>query len=60
MKEGLVAIQKTLKVGDPREFDSFMGAVIDKKAFDRISSYVNHAKSSPNLTILAGGNCDER
>lgn len=60
MKEGLVAIQKTLKVGDPREFDSFMGAVIDKKAFDRISGYVNHAKSSPNLTVLAGGNCDER
>ncbi|KAK4306317.1 hypothetical protein Pmani_021868 [Petrolisthes manimaculis] len=59
VKDGLVSIQKTLKVGDPGEFDSFMGAVIDKKAFDRISSYVNHAKSSPNLTILAGGKCDE-
>lgn len=55
-----MAAQKELKVGDVQEFDSFMGAVIDDKAFKRISGYVDHAKSSPNLSILAGGKCDDR
>lgn len=59
MKEGLVEVQKTLKMGDVADFSNFMSAVIDKKAFDRISGYVNHAKSGPNTKIVAGGNCDE-
>lgn len=58
VKEGFIATQKQLKVGDVREFDSFTSAVIDEKAFNRISSYIDHAKSSPNLFIVAGGKCD--
>jgi len=30
------------------------------QAFDRIKGYLSHAKSSPNLTVIAGGNCDNR
>ncbi|MPC98584.1 Delta-1-pyrroline-5-carboxylate dehydrogenase, mitochondrial [Portunus trituberculatus] len=37
-----------------------MGAVIDAAAFKRISGYVQHAKTSPNLTVVAGGKCDDR
>ena len=59
MKEGLIEKHKTLKVGDVENFENFMSAVIDKKSFDRISGYINHAKQSPNTTIVAGGNCDE-
>ncbi|XP_047496039.1 delta-1-pyrroline-5-carboxylate dehydrogenase, mitochondrial-like [Penaeus chinensis] len=59
VKAGLLAAQKELKVGNVQEFDTFMGAVIDDKAFKRISGYVDHAKSSPNLSILAGGKCDD-
>ncbi|XP_063852762.1 delta-1-pyrroline-5-carboxylate dehydrogenase, mitochondrial-like [Scylla paramamosain] len=59
IKERMVTTLKTLKTGDPRQFDSFMGAVIDATAFKRISGYVQHAKTSPNLTILAGGKCDD-
>lgn len=32
-----------------------MGAVIDDKAFKRITSYIDHAKCSPDLEIIAGG-----
>ncbi|XP_006820462.1 delta-1-pyrroline-5-carboxylate dehydrogenase, mitochondrial-like [Saccoglossus kowalevskii] len=46
------------KNGD--DFSVFMSAVIDDKSFARIKGYIDHAKSSPNLTILAGGNCDDR
>lgn len=56
IKEGLIAERNKLKIGDPTESDAFMGAVIDARAYDRISGYINHAKK--NLTIVAGGKCD--
>jgi len=59
VKEGLVETQKTLKVGSPLEFDTFMSAVIDRKSFDRIQNYVEGAKAGSNTTILAGGVCDD-
>lgn len=46
-------------MGDPTDFSIFMGAVIDDKAFKRITSYIDHAKSSPNLEIIAGGEYDD-
>ena len=51
VKEGLVEVQKTLKMGDVSDFSNFMSAVIDKKAFDRISGYINDAKSGPDTKI---------
>ena len=59
VKEGLVETQKSLKVGPATEADSFMSAVIDRKAFDRISGYIEHAKASPNCSIVAGGGYDD-
>lgn len=58
IKEGLIREQQKLKVGDVNDFSTFMGAVIDEKAFIRIKSYIDHAKSSSNLEIVAGGKCD--
>lgn len=60
VKEGLLQARSKLKVGDVQEFDSFTSAVIDEKAFNRIKSYIEYAKSSPNLEILGGGNCDDK
>jgi len=59
IKEGLIETHKTIKMGPVTEFDSFMSAVIDKKSFDRISGYIEHAKHSPNCTIVAGGGYDD-
>merc|ERR1712001_107618 len=59
IKEGLVEIQKGLKIGAATDADSFTSAVIDKKSFDRVSGYIKHAKSSPNCSIVAGGGFDE-
>lgn len=59
IKEGLIKEQKKLKVGDVSKFDTFMGAVIDDKAFSRITSYIEHAKSSKDLEIIAGGEYDK-
>lgn len=49
-----------MKIGDVAEFDSFSSAVIDDKAFSRITGYIEHAKKSPNLEIIGGGQYDKR
>jgi 1-pyrroline-5-carboxylate dehydrogenase len=59
IKEGLIEIQKGLKIGSATDADSFTSAVIDKKSFDRVSGYIKHAKSSPNCSIVAGGGFDD-
>uniref|UniRef100_A0A672ZE51 Multifunctional fusion protein n=1 Tax=Sphaeramia orbicularis TaxID=375764 RepID=A0A672ZE51_9TELE len=61
IKEGLLSVHKNIKVGDPVEdFGTFFSAVIDDKSFGRIKKWLDHAKSSPNLKIIAGGNCDDK
>lgn len=60
IKEGLLELRNKLKIGDVAEFDSFASAVIDDKAFSRISGYIEHAKKSPNLEIIGGGQYDNR
>lgn len=60
VKEGLLAKRSQLKIGDPTDPKSFTSAVIDDKAFKRIKSYIEHAKSSPNLEVIGGGKCDDR
>lgn len=59
IKAGLIETQATLKIDDPTNFKSFASAVIDDKAFARIKSYIDHAKSSSNTTIIAGGTYDD-
>lgn len=46
---------KEMKVGAVTEWDAFTSAVIDRKAYDRIVSYIEHARASASATILAGG-----
>jgi 1-pyrroline-5-carboxylate dehydrogenase len=58
VKEGLIREREKLIVGDVSDFKTFMGAVIDEKAFKRITSYIEHAKSSKSLEIIAGGGYD--
>ena len=53
VRDRTIAMMKEFKVGDVRDFRNFMGAVIDQKAFTRISEYLDHAKQ--NAKILQGG-----
>ena len=50
---------KTIKMGSPIDFNNFMTAVIHKGAFERISTYIDYAKSSDECKILIGGNYDD-
>jgi 1-pyrroline-5-carboxylate dehydrogenase len=55
----LVEEVASLTVGDPRDFSNFVGAVIDKRSFDKISGYIATAKKSKDAQILVGGECDD-
>lgn len=59
IKPKLLKLRDDLKVGDVTDFSSFSSAVIDDKAFARIKSYVDHARSSSNLEIIGGGQYDD-
>jgi 1-pyrroline-5-carboxylate dehydrogenase len=47
-------------VGPPEDFSNFVNAVIDKAAFDKIVSYIEFARKSPDAEIIAGGAFDDR
>ncbi|MBL7812430.1 MAG: L-glutamate gamma-semialdehyde dehydrogenase [Bacteroidetes bacterium] len=58
VKEKLVREMATLKMGPTEDFGNFVNAVIDEKAFDKISSYIEQAKRD-GVEILCGGNFDK-
>ncbi len=53
VKERVVGIMDQIQMGDPTDFRNFMSAVIDKRAFTKISDYVEHGRA--NATIVHGG-----
>ncbi|HEX4915150.1 MAG TPA: L-glutamate gamma-semialdehyde dehydrogenase [Vicinamibacterales bacterium] len=55
IRDRMVAMMKDIKMGDVRDFRNFMGAVIDKKAFDKIGSYIDDGKK--NAKVIQGGTC---
>jgi 1-pyrroline-5-carboxylate dehydrogenase len=54
VRDRIVAMAQQIKVGDIQDFRNFMGAVIDKKAFDSISSYLAEAKRSAEVVVGGG------
>ena len=59
MRERLVATIDDIRMGDVADFSNFMGAVIDAKAFQKISGYIESRSRSSDATILAGGDADD-
>jgi len=53
VRERTVAIMRELKMGDVADFRNFVGAVIDKKAFEKIGSYL--AEAGSGARVVAGG-----
>lgn len=49
-----------MAMGPPTDFRNFVGAVIDRRAFDEIRSYIELALTDSTLEILVGGTCDDR
>jgi 1-pyrroline-5-carboxylate dehydrogenase len=59
VKERIVADVKSFKMGSPEDFSNFINAVIDRKAFDKIKSFIEYIKTQKDAEIIAGGKCDD-
>ncbi len=59
VKKYLQADLDDFKMGNPEDFRNFINAVIDEKAFDKITSFISAAKNDSNTEIIAGGNFDK-
>ncbi len=59
VRERVLGMLADVRVGDPADFRNFMGAVIDRKSFDKIKQYIEQAKRDPKAKLLCGGECDD-
>jgi 1-pyrroline-5-carboxylate dehydrogenase len=57
LRDRLVSILEGIQVGDVRDFRNFMGAVIDERAFDRITGHIIDARGTAK--VVAGGEWDK-
>ena len=57
VKERCVAMMRDIRMGDVADFRTFMGAVIDRKSFTKISGYLDDAKK--NARVLQGGGVND-
>ena len=55
VRDRVLEMLADVKVGDPADFRNFMGAVIDRKAFDKIKAYIDAATQAPGVKVVFGG-----
>ena len=59
VRDRVVGMIGEIRMGDVADFRNFMGAVIDRRAFERISGHLERAKRDPGVIVLAGGGADD-
>ncbi len=59
IKEGLIEDIDSFKIGSVDNFYNFINAVIDERAFDKISNYIAKAKEDEDVEVLIGGKSDK-
>ena len=58
LRDRLIPIVQGIAMGDVADFRNFMGAVIDRPAFRKLSGYLDAVRKSPDAKILVGGEVD--
>lgn len=59
VKKNMIDDLKSIRMGGVEDFGNFVNAVIDEKAFDSISGYIEKARQNPLNEIIAGGKYDK-
>src|SRR6478735_4672054 len=59
VKKYLLEDLKSFKMGVTEDFGNFINAVIDEKAFNSITGYIEKARENPMNEIIAGGKYDK-
>jgi len=58
VKTFLEADLKSMKMGSPDDTSNFINAVIDNRAFDKLSNFIDDAKRDDDAEVIMGGNYD--
>jgi 1-pyrroline-5-carboxylate dehydrogenase len=59
VRDRVIGMIDEIRMGDVADFRNFMGAVIDRRAFDRIKNHLDQARRDPGVKVLAGGGADD-
>ncbi|HET6567780.1 MAG TPA: L-glutamate gamma-semialdehyde dehydrogenase [Rhodothermales bacterium] len=59
IKDELLRQLSQVKMGPVEDFSCFVNAVIDRKSYDKITSYIRRATDSGDVEILHGGQYDD-
>ncbi|MEM7200792.1 MAG: L-glutamate gamma-semialdehyde dehydrogenase [Planctomycetota bacterium] len=59
VEPALVDMVRSIRMGPTEDFTNFMGAVIDRGAFNKIKDYIETCRAAADADILAGGECDD-
>jgi 1-pyrroline-5-carboxylate dehydrogenase len=59
IKKHMASMLSEIKMGDVKDLNNFVNAVIDEASFDSIMGYVEKAKNSMSAEITFGGNGDK-
>jgi len=59
LREDFIEEVNGLSMGDVAGFSNFMGAVIDKRSFDRLTAVLDRVRGEDGVDILAGGTADD-
>jgi 1-pyrroline-5-carboxylate dehydrogenase len=59
IKDDLLGQTSGIAMGDVTDFRNFMGAVIDRAAYNSITAYLEEARHASDAAILVGGEADD-
>ena len=59
LRDGLADRTRSLQYGDVTDLSTFGGAVIDGRAFRRLSDVLDRARNDGSVDVLAGGSSDD-
>lgn len=59
VKSILIQQLSSMKMGTTEDFSNFINAVIDEKAFDKITAYIENAKNDTQVECVYGGSFDK-
>ncbi|WP_322767591.1 L-glutamate gamma-semialdehyde dehydrogenase [Frankia sp. Cr1] len=60
LRDRLVAETAAVTYGDVSDLSLFGGAVIDRRAFDRLAALLARLRADPAVSVLVGGGTDDR
>ncbi|MGY1595037.1 L-glutamate gamma-semialdehyde dehydrogenase [Geodermatophilus sp. SYSU D00708] len=59
LRDDLIGQTEALPMGDVTDLSNFMGAVIDRRSFAKLTGVLDRARDDDALTVVAGGQADD-